>query len=142
MDSLKLPKELKENSDNLLLWAKFISSEREEDFKMLATQNKHIKSAYEQLKLISQDEQKRLEYEAREKAIRDYNQMMFEAEQRGRESGIEEGKKEGREEGKQEGMKNGMVYAYYEMNLDTKEIAKKTQLTETEVIDIIKKMDM
>ena len=141
----KLPKELKENSDNLLLWAKFISSEREEDFKMLATQNKHIESAYEQLKLISQDEQKRLEYEAREKAIRDYNQMMFEAEQRGRESGIEEGKKKGREEGrkegKQEGMKNGMVYAYYEMNLDTKEIAKRTQLTETEVINIIKKRD-
>ena len=83
---LELPKlleELKGNSDNLLLWAKFISSEREEDFKMLAMQNKHIESAYEQLKLISQDEQKRLEYEAREKAIRDYNQMMFEAEQRG-----------------------------------------------------------
>ena len=62
---------------------KFISLEREKSFKMLATQNKHIESAYEQLKLISQDEQKRLEYEAREKAIRDYNQMMFEAEQRG-----------------------------------------------------------
>ncbi len=54
---------------------------------MLATQNKRIESAYEQLKLISQDEQKRLEYEAREKAIRDYNQMMFEAEQRGMEKG-------------------------------------------------------
>ena len=48
----------------------------------------------------------------------------------------------GREEGRREGMKNGMVYAYYEMNLDTKEIAKKTQLTEKEVIDIIKKRDM
>ncbi len=63
---------------------------------MLAAKNPYIESAYEQLKLISQDEQKRLEYEAIEKAIRDYNQMMFEAEQRGRESGRESGIEEGR----------------------------------------------
>ena len=132
----KLPKELKENSDNLLLWAKFISSEREEDFKMLATQNKHIESAYEQLKLISQDEQKRLEYEAREKAIRDYNQMMFEAEQRGRESGIEEGKKEGKKEGIEEGKmeitKNLILLGY-----STDEIINITKLT-AQAIDSIR----
>ena len=113
---LELPKlleELKGNSDNLLLWAKFISSEREEDFKMLAMQNKHIESAYEQLKLISQDEQKRLEYEAREKAIRDYNQMMFEAEQRGMEKGMEKGIEKGIEKGKAEAyiemIKDGLI---------------------------------
>ena len=50
---------------------------------MLATKNPYIRSAYEQLQIISQDKTKRLEYEAREKAIRDHNQMMFEAEQRG-----------------------------------------------------------
>ena len=33
--------------------------------------------------MISQDKQKRMEYEAREKTIRDHNQMMFEAEERG-----------------------------------------------------------
>ena len=55
-----------------------------------------------------------------------------------REDAWEDGLEQGRLEGKQE----GMVYAYYEMNLDTKEIAKKTQLTEKEVIDIIKKRDM
>ena len=86
----KLPKELKE-SDDLLLWAKFISSERKEDFEMLATQNKYIESAYRELQVISQDKQKRLEYEAREKAIRDHNQMMFEAKESGREEGIEIG---------------------------------------------------
>ena len=32
-----------------------------------------------------------MEYEAREKAIRDYNQGMLEAEERGREEGIKEG---------------------------------------------------
>ncbi len=95
----KLPQELEENSDDLLLWGKFISSERKGEFEMLATKNKYIDSAYKQLQVISQDKQKRLEYEAREKAIRDHNQMMYEAEERGTEKGIEIGRKEGREIG-------------------------------------------
>ena len=36
---------------------------------MIAEKDPYIKSAYDQLQRISQDEQKRLEYEAREKAI-------------------------------------------------------------------------
>ncbi|MCX4326418.1 MAG: Rpn family recombination-promoting nuclease/putative transposase [Lachnospiraceae bacterium] len=91
LELTKLPEEIKENSSSLELWARFISSERKEDFEMLATKNPYIESAYEQLQLISQDKQKRLEYEAREKAIRDYNQMMFEAEERGIERGVELG---------------------------------------------------
>lgn len=79
----KLPKELKEDTSDILLWAKFISAEREEEFDMLATKNPYIKSAYEQLQVISQDKQKRLEYESREKAIRDHNQMLYEAKQLG-----------------------------------------------------------
>ncbi len=45
--------------------------------------NPYIQSAYEQLQVISQDDKKRMEYEAREKAIRDYNHLMNSAEQRG-----------------------------------------------------------
>lgn len=52
---------------------------------MLAQRNQYIESAYEHLQVISQDRAKRLEYEAREKAIRDYNQTMLEAEERGEE---------------------------------------------------------
>ena len=44
--------------------------------------------------------------------------------------------------GREEGMKNGMVYAYYEMNLQTNEIARKVNLTEEEVLEIIRKKDM
>lgn len=83
----KLPQELKDEKDDVLLWAKFINSERKEDFEMLATKNTYIQSAYNTLQVISQDEQKRVEYEAREKALRDYNQGMLEAEERGRETG-------------------------------------------------------
>ena len=50
---------------------------------MLAQKNPYIESAYERLQVISQDREKRLEYEAREKAILDHNQMMLEAEDRG-----------------------------------------------------------
>ena len=61
---------------------------------MLATKNPYIGSAYEHLQVISQDREKRREYEAREKAIRDYNQGILEAEQRGREEGRAEGEAE------------------------------------------------
>ena len=94
----KLPQELKDDSSDILLWAKFINAERKEEFDMLATKNIYIKSAYETLQVISQDDEKRMEYEAREKAIRDYNQGMLEAEQRGE----QRGRKEGRETGEYE----------------------------------------
>ena len=54
---------------------------------MIAEKDPYIQSAYDQLQRISQDEQTRLEYEAREKAILDYNQGMYEAEQRGEKRG-------------------------------------------------------
>ena len=81
----KLPKELREGCSNIELWARFINAERKEEFDMLAQKDTYIASAYEQLQVVSQDREKRLEYEAREKAIRDYNQMMLEAEERGEE---------------------------------------------------------
>ena len=83
----KVPRVLKEDSEDLLLWAKFINAEREEEFVMLAERNPDIGSAYRQLQVISQDKEKRLEYEAREKALRDYNQLIVEAEARGEERG-------------------------------------------------------
>ena len=90
----KLPPELIDGSSDILLWAKFINSERKEEFDMLGTKNPYIGSAYEHRQVISQDREKRLEYEARQKAIRDYNQGILEAEQRGREEGRAEGEAE------------------------------------------------
>lgn len=84
----KLPEELKESGGDILLWAKFINAEQKEEFDMLAEKNIYISSAYEQLQAISQDRQKRLQYEARQKAILDYNQGILEAEQRGIQQGI------------------------------------------------------
>ena len=79
----KLPKRLDGGSSDLELWANFINAERKEEFDMLASKDPYIEKAYEKLQIISQDREKRMEYEAREKAVRDYNQTMLEAEQRG-----------------------------------------------------------
>ena len=57
----------------------------------MAEKDEYIREAYEDLKKLSLDEQKRLEYEVRQKAIRDYNSQMKSAERRGEKRGIEIG---------------------------------------------------
>ncbi len=104
----KLPGGLKDDASAILLWAKFINAERKEDFDMLAEKDPYIESAYHKLQIISQDKDKRLEYEAREKAIRDHNQFLKEADARGEQRGIQIGEKRGMERGIQIGEKRGM----------------------------------
>ncbi|MCM1271482.1 MAG: hypothetical protein NC247_12825, partial [Ruminococcus flavefaciens] len=53
---------------------------------------------YRQLEIISQDEQKRLEYTARQKAIYDYNTLIEENYNRGEATGIKKGIKQGIEQ--------------------------------------------
>ena len=91
----KLSNELTQNCDALELWAKFINSEQKEELDMLAEKNIYIESAYKKLQMISQDKEKRMEYEAREKAFRDYNQVIYEAEQRGETRGEARGETRG-----------------------------------------------
>jgi len=155
----KLPKELKENSSDLLLWAKFLNAEKEEEFEMLAKKNLYIGKAYDKLQVISMDKKKQLEYTARQKAILDYNQLMKEYTEaglkkgeeiglkkgekiglkKGEEIGLKKGEEIGLKKGEKIGLNTGMVYAYYEMNMDTNEIAQRMQMTEEEVTDIIRK---
>ncbi len=66
---------------------------------MLAEKDPYIDSAYQKLQVISQDKQKRLEYEARQKAILDHNQFLQEARQSGLEEGISIGEKRGKKQG-------------------------------------------
>lgn len=62
---------------------------------MMAKTNEYLGKAYETLTNISADEKKRLEYEAREKAIRDYNHQMKSNWKAGHEQGITLGIKQG-----------------------------------------------
>lgn len=72
---------------------------------MAAEGSSYIERAYERLTEISADDLKRLEYEAREKAIRDHAYLMNYNLKKGLEEGREEGRKEGRKEGVEQGIK-------------------------------------
>ena len=70
---------------------------------MPAKENVYIKRAYDVLEEISADEQKRIEYNTRQKWLYDYNTMMEENLQRGINIGEERGIAIGEERGKQQG---------------------------------------
>ena len=99
----KLPKTPKEGCSGLELWARFINAERKEEFDILAQKDPYIASAYGQLQTVSLDREKRLEYEARQKAIRDYSQMMHEATEQGRKQGERIGREQGERIGREQG---------------------------------------
>lgn len=113
----KLPKELKEDTNDIVLWGKFISAESKEEFDMLAEKNEYINSAYEQLQVISQDKQKQMEYTARMKAVLDYKQSMLEARQEGEKIGEQRGEQRGLEIG----IKN-LIISLKSLNVDTENI--------------------
>ena len=94
---LELPK-LKKNDypeTELLNWAKFMNAERQEEFEEMAEKDKYIEKAYEALKNISADDEKRLEYEAREKALRDHDYLMKSNWEAGEKIGISKGMEQG-----------------------------------------------
>ena len=74
---------------------------------MAAEKSEYIKKAYEDLNRISADEEKRLEYEARERAIRDHQYFSTVYKETGLREGRKEGLKIGRQEGLQEGVQEG-----------------------------------
>ena len=116
----KLP-EKEQNESGIIRWMRFLGAKSRKEFEKMAKEDSYIDEAYEMLKHMSADEKKRLEYEAREKAIRDYHSQM--------QASREEGRKEGREEGKKEGKKEGVASIITNMlrkGKDPEEIADMT----------------
>lgn len=91
----KLPPE-DQNEDGVIRWMRFLGGKKREEFEHMAERDEYIQEAYNELKKLSLDEQKRVEYELREKAVRDYNTQMKSAEKRG----IALGEKRGIEKGR------------------------------------------
>ena len=102
----KLPPEVKTGED-VLAWMKFFSSKSKEEFQNMAKTNEYLDEAYNTLLNLSADEKKRLEYEAREKALKDYNTQISSAEKRGLKTGEEIGRKAGEEIGRKAGEEIG-----------------------------------
>lgn len=59
----------------------------------MAKKDEYIGEAYDELKKLSLDEQKRMEYEARQKAIWDYNSQMKGTTEYGLKQGLEQGER-------------------------------------------------
>lgn len=79
----KLPPEQKSETD-LMQWMRFLNGKRREDFEKMAKKNSCFEEAYKELDKLSADEKKRLEYEARQKAIRDRDILIKTGDNRGR----------------------------------------------------------
>ena len=73
----------------------------------MAKTDEYIGEVYRELEKLSADEKAKLEYEAREKAIRDYNSQMSSALRRGMQRGMEKGMKQGMEQGMEQGIEQG-----------------------------------
>ena len=106
-NKILLPTELRketQNEDGVIRWMRFLGGKKREEFEHMAERDEYIQEAYNELKKLSLDEQKRVEYELREKAVRDYNTQMKSAEKRGialgEKRGIELGEKRGIEKGR------------------------------------------
>ena len=83
----------------------------------MAEKNEYINEAYQILKNISADDRKRIEYESREKAIRDYNHLIYMAKKEGMEEGIEKGIEKGIERGMEKGRETG-IEVFIQDNLE------------------------
>lgn len=95
----KLPEEA-QSEKGIIRWMRFLHGKTRKEFEKMAGTDEYMEEAYQTLIHLSADEKKRLEYEVREKALRDYNSQMKSAKQEGRAEGIALGRTQGFAEGK------------------------------------------
>ena len=88
----KLPKKIRKGEE-LVNWMRFFNGKSKEDFRRMAKESIFLEEAYETLQRLSADDIKRLEYEAREKALWDHNSFVGSARRQGERNGIELAKK-------------------------------------------------
>ncbi len=103
----KLPADLKSGED-IIKWMRFLGGKTRKEFEDMAKTDEYIEEAYKELEKMSADERAKLEYEARERAIRDYNSQMKSALKRGEQKGIERGLQKGVERGLRKGIERGL----------------------------------
>ena len=136
MHFIELPKFKKKNpgvATKLEQWLWMLIGE-EEKVKMAEKENKEIEKVVEELDEISLDEKERELYEARQRAIFEYNYTMYTAEKRGKEKGKEEGKIEGKKEKQIE-----IAKKLLKRGMKIEEISEITELTKEQLIKINKK---
>ncbi len=114
----KLPPEQQDETD-LMQWMRFLGGKTRKDLKRMAEKNSNLQEAYDELDRLSADERKRLEYEARQKAIRDKNMLFKTGVERGRKEGIEQGIEQGIERGRKD-----IILSMLKSGMSIEQIAK------------------
>ena len=127
----KLPEKAR-NEEGVIRWMRFFNGKKKEDFEEMAKTDQYMAEAFSELEKLSADERKRLEYEAREKAVRDYNSLMGGELRRGLERGIKEGKKQGLEQGLEQG-RRALVIHMLENGMSPEDIMRVAGVSEEEI---------
>lgn len=127
----KLPTEDR-NESGIIRWMRFLSGKCKEDLKKMAEKDPYIEKAYEELERMSADEKKRLEYEAREKALRDYNSQMSSARRRGEAIGKEIGIKLG-----EKSCEERIILNMHQLGKSAEEISVLTGYSEEIVLEVL-----
>ncbi len=93
---------VEENEKPIVQWIRFLGGSNREELRAMSERNAYIQCAYEELERLSLDKQKRLEYETRQKNIRDYNSQMNSARAQGEEIGEKRGMQKGRQQAEEQ----------------------------------------
>ena len=127
----KLPEEL-QSDDEVIRWMRFLAGKNRKELEDMAGTSEYIEEAYRELERMSADERARLEYEARQKAIRDHDAIMSSAWETGMEKGLQQGMEKGLQEGREQGMKD-IVFRMLEKGMDPEMIADLTGMNIEEI---------
>ena len=135
----KLPEEL-QSDDEVIRWMRFLAGKNRKELEDMAGTSEYIEEAYRELERMSADERARLEYEARQKAIRDHDAIMSSAWETGMEKGLQEGMVKGLQEGMEKGLQQGIrqerqdiVFRMLEKGMDPEMIADLTGMNIEEI---------
>ena len=134
---LELPKvhrcKVQYEGTELLSWLIFLQADTEEEIIMATEGKPAIQKAYNNLQIMSLDEENRRLYEAREMFLHDQATRMYESRKEGLEEGIEIGIEKGVEKGKETVAKNMLS-----LGIEDELVLKATGLDQS-IIDKLKK---
>ena len=129
----KLPPEVKTEKD-IVRWMRFLNGKNRKEFENMAKTSEDMGIAYETLLKLSADDKKRIEYEAREKALKDYNSQISSAERRGEKRGEKRGERRGQKKGIYLARK---VFKMYMQGATNEQIASECHISVEKVRDIL-----
>lgn len=130
----KLPKKI-HSEEEIVNWMNFLNANNRREFEDMAEKNEYLSEAYEALKKLSSDEKRRIEYEARDKALKDYNTQIGSAERRGEKRGEKRGRRIGKEQGIRTACK---VFKMSKGGASVEKIAKECSLSVQKVKEILR----